>query len=262
MSAEERVSENAQVAEGHEGENPQVASGGTSDTPDPDAQGQKGVALPSDEKGPIPYDRFEEVNQAKNAAEQELAQLRQVFYQQQQQPSQQKPQGDPFQAFLDKEGIGQDGFISRDDLAKVYQFTQQQAAQTAQQQQQQQWFASHPDYVGVAVTSTGQASDHLLKAIKNDPVLGMKLQQQWDPILAYNAALAAKSQEAPAPNKTPSSLGDQIRSGQRAPQGISAAQGSGGSMDKSTQIQSMSDDEFAKAWTNGQIQKGFSTRAP
>ena len=195
------------------------------------------------EPGPVPYERFQEVNEAKKNAEMQVTQMQQQFQQYlaaHQQPQQQ--QSDPFSEFMQKEGIGADGFLTPDDLKKVYQFNQKQAEQTVEQSRQEQWYASHPDYIGIVQTPGGQMSEHLSNAIKNDPTLGMKLRKNWDPVLAYHAA------RAEAVSKKPSSPpGPQIPTS-RPPQGISAASSAGGAgTDMGSQVQAMNDDQL-RSW--------------
>lgn len=180
----------------------------------------------------------------RHQAESQLFQMQQYIAQMSR--GQQQPQQDPLTQFMEQEGIGADGFLSADDLKKFYLFNQYQNQQAAQAAQQEQWFASHPDYVGVVTTPSGQISEHLLNAIKNDPALGMRLRQNWDPVLAYHAAKNAMVPSQPA--KPPVT---QITSGARPPQGISSATGSGGGgVDQSTMIQGMNDQEF-KVWWQG-----------
>lgn len=171
-------------------------------------------------------------------AEARLFQMQQWI--QQQQTAQQGPQKDPLSQFLEKEGIGADGFVTAEDLKKFNNFYQQQAQRQAAQTQQEQWFASHPDYVGIVTTQAGQISEHLQEAIKNDPALGMRLRQQWDPVLAYHAARSYAKTRNPV---------NQITSGARPPQGISSATGAGGGgVDTSTMIKGMNDQEFRDWW--------------
>lgn len=229
--------ETGQPVQGQEGETAQVAA-----VPEETTGETPQNATGTEEPGPVPYDRFKEVNDRMKAAEQQAAQLQQ-FMMQQQQP--QQPQGDPFQQFIEQQGIGQDGFVSPDDLRKVGQFFQQQQQQTLQQQQQETWLAAHPDYVGVVTTPTGQPSEQLMNAIKNDPALGVSLKRNWDPVLAYHAA---KAYTPTQPSVNPV---QQIKSGQVAPQGISAATGGGGQTDTATMVQGMSNEEF-QTWWQGQ----------
>ncbi len=231
------------------GDTGQPAPGQPTDEPSSDAAGPG----PEDgAKGPIPFARFDEVNQQKNAAQQEATQLRQqVLMQQQQMQTQQQagPAADPFKQFCERNGVGADGFVSTEDLQKVASFFQQQSAQQLQATQQEQWLAAHPDYTGMVVTPTGQISDHLMKAIQADPALGMSLKRHWDPVLAYHAAKGA--QTAPAAAVTPQpNVVQQIQAGQKAPQGISAAAGGGGQVDQRSALAAMSDAEFQQWWAH------------
>ena len=239
--------ENVQVVAGQgdtPSEPPAPAPQGDMDQPAPGTQ-EEPTSEP--EKGPVPYDRFEEVNQRAKTAEAEALQMRQFIMQAQQQQGQ--PAADPFQQFIQSNGIGADGFVTTEDLGKVAQFFQQQSQQTVQLQQQEQWFAAHPDYVGTVTTPTGQMSENLQKAIQSDPALGVSLRRHWDPVLAYHAARGAMNRPQQTTNQAVNQV-DQIRSGQVAPQGISAATGGGGQVDQRSAIGQMSDTEFQQWWHN------------
>ena len=239
----EGTGETIQNATGIEGETPQVA---------PVEEAPK-----EPEKGPVPYDRFYEVNEAKKQAETKQAELEatlqqyQLAMQQQQMARQQpqQPQADPVAEFMQREGIGKEGYVTQEDMAKVLAFAQTQNQRAAEQQQLNQWLASHPDYTGVCVTPTGQASEYLQKALQEDPMLAMRLQKNWDPVVAYTAAKAQewKNKQTPTPVPTPAppapNVVEQIRSAQRAPQSITAAAGAG-TIDKVAFIKGLSDTEF------------------
>ena len=122
--------------------------------------------------------------------------------------------------------------------------------------QQQQWMASHPDYVGVAMTATGQPSQFLMQAIQKDPSVGEYLQRNWNPSVAYALAkqeqLLSQATAAPAPvppaPRIPNAM-DQIRRAQAAPQSISTAQGQG-QMDKANYVASLTPEQFEQHYQN------------
>lgn len=229
-------SEIAPVAQG-QGDTGQVAAG--------QPTGEVSQVAAGDEKGPIPYERFHEVNERLKASESKLTQYEQYLLMQQQQASQQQraqQPADPFKDFCQREGIGKDGWVTPEDLAKVSGFFQQQNQQQLQQQEQENWYATHPDYSEVVTTPAGQASAFLQQAMKDDPTLGRSLRQNWDPQKAYYAALAAKQRQSQAPAAPQVNL-QQIQQGKRAPQGISAAQGGGGQATIGDQMRAMTDDQ-------------------
>ena len=191
--------------------------------------------------------RFQEVIREKNQYKEAFDRLQGLLYQQQMAQSQsQGQQVDPFKSFLEENGIGRDGYVTPDDLQKVAGFFDQQRRQETLQTQQQQWLASHPDYSQIVTTQTGGMSEHLMNAIKLDPNLGLELQRNWDPVKAYYAALAAQTQTPSAP--VPQVTLNQVRTGQRPPQGISTATGGGGSMDSTSSVNAMTDDQFRVWW--------------
>lgn len=271
---ESSTGENVQAAAG-QGENVQVAAGqGDTAQPAP-AQGvnqaqaapepQPGEVTPQPgevtaqppDKGPVPYERFEEVNRKAREAEAQNKQLQanmfqlQQFVQQAQARQQQgQPQQDPFSEYIAKEGIGKDGFLTAEELPKIARYFEQQSQRRFAEQQQQQWFASHPDYVGLVVTPTGQYSETMMKIIQRDPSIGMALRQNPNPAVAY-ALCRAEAERAATPNPAPSTLSvppsmnpvQQIQQAQRAPQPIVTARGTG-QMDRQSQIAHMTDEEF------------------
>ena len=236
------------VAEGT-GENVQPATEPVSETP-PVAPVEE-----TPEKGPVPYDRFTEVNEAKKQAESRLAEVEatvqqyQLAMQQQQLARQpQQPPADPVAEFMQREGVGKEGYVTQEDVTKILQFAESRSRQAAEQEQLNQWLASRPDYVGTCLTPTGQPSEYLRKALQEDPVLAVRLQRQWDPVVAYTAAQAqmyrSKTATPPTPASTPApNMAEQIRAAQRAPQSITAASGAG-TMDKAAFVQGLSEREF------------------
>jgi len=200
-------------------------------------------------QGPIPYERFKEVNDRLKAAEQQNMQMQQFLYQQSQQ--QQPPQGqqaDPLHQFMEQQGIGSDVYLTKDDLTKFFGFIQQQNQRQVETAQMEQWLAARPEFSEVVTSPTGQLSEHLANAIKADPILAMQLRKQWDPVKAFYAAKAMASKSQQSPGASTRNVVDQIRSGQRVPQGISAATGGGGQVDQATSIAGMSQDQFQQWW--------------
>lgn len=287
MEGQAAQGDNVQVAIG-QGDTAQPAPAQSDTAPVAPEQDDKSqlVTEPQnqDDKGPVPYERFSEMNQkfkaesdARAQAEARAAQVEQLLTQmrwqqmQQVQTQPQQPQADPIQEFMKRENIGSEGIITPEDLAKTVAFVREHSRREQYEHslrtEREQWFASHPDYVGTVVTPTGQYSEYLQKAIQRNPALGVSLQRTPDPVLAYEIAMSEKNR-AKADTPSPSSgmsqpalpmpqtnAAQQIRAAQAAPQSVATVQG-GGQMDRRTMIANMSDEEFAKYYDdvkNGRV---------
>lgn len=114
--------------------------------------------------GPVPYDRFKEVNDAKNAMAtkieqmEQTAQLQQMISANQQQPAQQaqfnqqrqQMQNSPSMQAIRALGFQDEAFLSPEQQAQVMDYTQQQVdAVTEQRTQMQSFVTSKPDFAQV-----------------------------------------------------------------------------------------------------------------
>jgi hypothetical protein len=182
-------------------------------------------------KGPIPYERFDEVNKKAKTFEEQNAQLQTQLLQMQgflQQVAAQRQATapvaapvDPVADFITREKIGADGFVSPADLKKVIDFQNQVTEQRVAQFQFQQQYGDYDQVVGAVNPLTGQwvNSDLLNEAIKEDPKLPGKIQRSGNPReYAYDIVMKQKQirelrNSVPA-TPTPDQLQQQARATQ------------------------------------------------
>jgi len=261
----------APVAAGNSGDTAQSApvqgdsvqpAAGQGDTPQP------APVIPApDAKGPIPYDRFEEVNQQAKAAKDRAAALESQLMQTQgllaqlaraQQPRPGVPSVpvDPFDQISDADLY--DPAKMRSALKQARQDAITEANRLVAQVQFQAQYPDFEQVVGAADPMTGQfvTSEIMAEALKADPQLSVKIQRPTPQVFAYEIAKLHKQlrelraaqnptlTQAPMPQPT---IAHQIRAAQQAPQSISAATGRG-TLDKTSHIRNMGDAEFAQYW--------------
>lgn len=247
--AKENADDNAQVAAGQQGDNAQVAAE-TGETPP--ATGTQ------DAKGPVPYDRFDEVNKAKNAAEQERDYLQQlVNLSQANQPTQAPAQPPQEQDPLGLSGIADDDLVSGQQLKDVVRKAQEESRQTQQEQDRKAetraFLSQHPDYdelVGTANLTTGQFqfSEVMQRAIKEDPSLLATLQTNPDRrAIAYRTATATKriielEKKAAGITEQQAQKETETLISPMSP----AAVGGGGTLAQAGRVGRMSDEEYAE----------------
>jgi len=224
--------------------------------------------------GPVPYDRFSEVNAAKNTLSDENAQLKEHISllsnqqpaQQAQQPAPQAEEGLTMQV-MKQMGVDQE-YATPAEMAKVLDtVTQIRSQQTAAQNQSQQFMTSHADFenvVGVNDPATGRFTyaPPLLRALQSNPQLVADLRAAGTGAnrLAYMIAVndpGYQKQLAEA-NKpvvqVQSEAAEAAITNAQAMPSISAI-GANGIIDKTAQIQNMSDAEF-RAYKEAIIARG------
>ena len=223
--------------------------------------------VPEPAKGPIPYERFEEVNKGKKAAEEQAAQLQSQLMQAQgilaQIAARQAPQAPPApQTPLAKytEADMLDPAKSIAAMQAVYDDLQNKIQAAVGQVQFQTQYGDFEQYVGVQNPVTGQwmFSEPLQAAYKENPQLGRELQAPDSRVFAYRIAkmqqtindLRAKQQPNPAPTPIPPpTLSQTLRAAQQpTPPSISAAVGAG-QIDKVSQVANMTDAQFQAAYS-------------
>lgn len=228
-----------------------------------------------DSKGPIPYDRFEEVNKAKKAAEEQLAQMQTQMMQMQSVLTQVAAQRNvtptapqtPLSRYTPNDLL--DPAKAMEAMQVMYDDLQKKMEAAIGQVQFQSQYGDFDRMVGTVHPVTGQwvPSDLMAEAIKEDPQLPAQIQQSGNPkVFAYRVAkmqqqirdLRAKAQTNPTP-PTPQIppvqvVAQQIKAAQQAPVSISAATGTG-QLDRTNAVQNMPEAEFqqrlARAKTGG-----------
>jgi len=227
-----------------------------------------------EQKGPVPYERFAEVNSKANTAAAENAQLKEHISllsnqqptQQQQQPVQQVQEGLTSQV-MKQLGIDED-YATPVQMAQVIDTVANiRATQTATQTQNAQFMATHADFAQVVggndpVTGQFTYAPPLLRAIQLNPQLMTDLQAAGTGAnrLAYQIAVSDPTYQTqlaqankPAPQLQAEAAEAAINSAQSMTS-ISAV-GSGGVIDKAAELRNMSDADFA-AHKQAVIQQG------
>ena len=215
------------------------------------------------EPGPVPYDRFKEVNEANKTLESENQQLRDhmnlLGNQQPQptQPGQQAQQPDSLTLQVMKQmGMDPDGFASNAEMAQVYDAVSQIVArQNASQNSAQSFVASNPDYAEVVGTTDAAgrftAAPPLLRAMQKDPQLAADLQAAGAAAgrLAYKIAVNDPAYQQALADKNKA---DPVVAGEAAAKALAAASsltsvsatGTAGTVDKGAQFAAMSDEQI------------------
>lgn len=224
------------------------------------------------EQGPVPYDRFKEVNDAKNEltdTNQRLEEhIRLLGTQQPQrvdQPQGQQPESLTLQV-MKQAGIDPDIATPMEMLQVFDTVSQIRAQQATTQNQVQQFIAANADFTDVVGTTDAQgrftAAPPLLRAIQKDPQLTADLQAAGVGAnrLAYRIAVtdAIYQQELADKNKPAPQV-----TGETAEQAIKAAAsltslssvGTSGVIDKSAQFAAMTDEQI-KAHAEAVMRKG------
>ncbi len=224
---------------------------------------QAASQVATDDKGPVPYDRFSEVNAAKKTAEGRVVELENYIQLQKanppaEQPVAQQPSQSLTMQVIKDLGYQDEAFLSVEQTAQVndriIQITQASAASDAQLTG---FKSSHTDFAQVvgALDPTTQQFVHappLQRAIQRNP----GIQQAINSMSPANAAVMAYEiasrdvqyvQEVAAANKPVeqqnSEQAQQVLDQANSQVSISAVAGVG-TIDKAAQIRAMSDDEF------------------
>jgi hypothetical protein len=250
---------------------------------DPERGSYDPNALPPDPmnqqelQGPIPYERFSEVNNRVKVMEQQIAerdrqlqlysaQLAQQNQGQQPMPQQQgPPPPDPIaeqiQGMIDDEYADEQTKKTGQALLAMNNRVNQQAAMNA-------WMAAHPDY-GTLVGSPQQFADPIQNVLNIDPMIGNDIAQSANPMqTAYNYARVYQTvqqqaaqqqppgqppapqvpQAGPIPNQIHPSA---ITAFNQARQPMSPANaGSGAGFNRAHRYSNMSEQEFANHRAN------------
>lgn len=240
-----------------------------------------------DAKGPIPYDRFEEVNKQAKEARDQVAVLQSQLMQTQGMLTQfarvQQPQVNPPVPADPLSGISDSDLLDPQKVRQAILRVREDAIGEANKLVAQvQFQTQYPDFnqlVGYRDGMSGQfvPSEIMAEAIRQDPQLPTKIQQSGNPqVFAYEIARlhkelrAVRAQVPPPPTPTPPApapnplspgtltMAQQIRAAQQVPQSISAATGTG-ALDKTSHVQNMTNEQFGTAWVNLLAGKGFVT---
>ncbi len=212
-------------------------------------------------KDPVPYDRFKEVNDAKNDLQGQVDQLqghlKLVGNQQPVQQAEQPQQEGLTLQVMKQMGLDPEGFVSPGDMAAVNdRVIQIVSTQQNQQMQTQQFISSHADFAQVVghadpVTKQFVYAPPLARILGANPGLIAALQNAGAGAnaLAYQIAINDPTYQAELAQKAKPAA--QV-AGETAEQAINAANsltsvsavGSAGVIDKGAQIRAMSDEEF------------------
>lgn len=212
--------------------------------------------------GPVAYDRFKEVNDAKNVLQSEVEQLRGhlrlVGNQQPAQAAQGQPpaqqEGLTLQV-MKQIGIDPEGFITPAEQAQVSDMVMALTTQQITSQiQEQQFVAAHSDFAAVVGSKdplTGQfvTAPPLARVLNANPALMTALQGPGAYALAWQLAVndptyqAELAQQAKLP---PQVAGEAAEQAIKAVEGLTSvsAVGQGATIDKGAQIAAMSDEEI------------------
>ena len=224
------------------------------------------------EQGPVPYDRFKEVNDAKNELTDTNKQLEEHIRllgsqqpQQVQQPQGQQPESLTLQV-MKQAGIDPELATPLQMLEVFDKVSQIRVQQSTTQNQAQQFIAANADYADVVGATDAQGrfipAPPLLRAMQEDPQLVADLQAAGPggTRLAYRIAVTDTiyQQQLADKNKPATQV-----AGETAEQAIKAAAslqslssvGTSGVIDKSAQIRNMTDEQFT-AYKEEIIRKG------
>jgi len=224
----------------------------------------------AEENGPVPYDRFKEVNEAKKIASDRVAELEnyiKLTQQPVQQPVQQPTKESLTLQVMKELGIDPENILTGAEQAQVNDEVSRRTAASYQAQASvQSYIASKPDFakvVGAVDPLTGQFmySPPLTRVIQSNPSIATALQSAGNnaAILAYE--LASKDPvymaEVAEANKPPaqklSEQANQTIQQANSQTSVSAVAGVG-SLDKAAAIRAMSDEEF-KAYKQNIVSK-------
>ncbi len=213
-------------------------------------------------KGPVPYDRFKEVNDAKNTLETENQQLREHVNLLGAQPQGDKPQAEvkaPPSLTLEvmkSMGMDPDGMATNAEMAQVTDAVARiMAQQNSSQNNAQNFIVSNPDFAEVVGANDASGNftpaPPLLRAFQKDPQLAADLRAAGtggnrlaykiavaDPI--YQQQLADKAKTAPV---VAGEVAEQAIKAAATMTSVSAA-GTTGVIDKGAQFANMTDDQI------------------
>ncbi len=214
------------------------------------------------EEQAVPFDRFKEVNDAKNALQLQVDQLqghlRLVGTQPATQPVQPQAQQEGLTLQVMRQmGLDPESYVSPTEQAQVSDAVMKMTVnQITQQIQEQNFVAAHADFakvVGSKDPLTGQfvTAPPLARILNQNPQLMSALQGPSAYALAYQLAVndpthqAELAQQAKLP---PQVAGEAAEQAIKAAEGLTSvsAAGTGATIDKSAQIAAMSDEEFNK----------------
>ena len=205
---------------------------------------------------------LEDERTKRQQAEQQLQQFYQTMTQQQAMRQAVAPQTtsqvDPVTQYIKEQGIGADGFVTPEDMAKVLahqaSVTRQEFTRKLHEQQFAQQTSDFNELVGVQGPMGFQPAPALQRAIQEDPGLQQRIAQtaQSDPMaaraLAYTTAKFAKTIIDMEAKLAATPGADDIAkdvAAKTAP--MSAAAGAaGGAFNASRAVGDLSDEEFAR----------------
>lgn len=252
------VNDSGQVVDDQQGVN-QVASGksvnqvasGAGDSAT--AGGQQGGTQDAagNQDKTIPYERFKEVNEAKNLSEQRVAELQaqlDLINANQHQPTNQKQQ-DLYNVCVNQLGLNDKEYLTTEENGQVLNLMLQYQSQA---NAQQAFMTAHPDYSeivgkfnanGVFVPSAAMTSylaknPHIQMALRNNSQAGIVLYELVKAGTSQQTNQNANDVNVQKANEAAQLLTNKHKS-------ISVAPG-GGTLDKVEAIRNMTDEEFSQ----------------